>query len=393
MKVLILSASYGDGHNAAARSVRDGILELKPGADAQVVDLFEVVDPTLNTWMKKGYQTVVRYAPAVWSLVFKFLDKPNLFRRQMKGLKKLREGLAELLERERPDVVVSTYPVYAHLIQQIFSTGRPFRLITVITDAISVCSAWYLVESDLFVVADDGTAEVLKRAGVAADKVRALGFPVSPLFAQEKGRVREARRVAARPKVLYMVNTGKALTGRALSRLLALNHVELTITTGRNEGLRSRLTRKLREYGHRVRILGWTNQMPQLLMSHDLLIGKAGGAIVQEAIAAKCPMIIDQIIPGQEEGNAKLIEALGAGAVVNKEKDTADLVQEAFAENGRVWQEWRANLEKASRPDSALRIARVILGESEGASSKLETRSSKQAPNFKFERVPVGCAV
>ena len=34
---------------------------------------------------------------------------------------------------------------------------------------------------------------------------------------------------------------------------------------------------------------------------------KAGGATTQEAIAAKCPMIINQVVPGQEEGNARLI--------------------------------------------------------------------------------------
>src|SRR5437667_10444705 len=113
-KILILTASYGDGHNAAARSLREGIVQLDSNATAKVVDLFEMVHPTLNAWMKKGYQAVVRYAPAVWSGFYKFFDQPKLFQRQVRGLKKLREGLAELLEGERPDVVVSTYPVYAH---------------------------------------------------------------------------------------------------------------------------------------------------------------------------------------------------------------------------------------------------------------------------------------
>jgi processive 1,2-diacylglycerol beta-glucosyltransferase len=388
MKVLILTASYGDGHNAAAKAVRDAIGVLEPRAEAKVVDLFEVVHPRLNIWLKKGYQMVVRYAPGLWAWVYGFFERPKLVRRQMQGLRKLREGLADLLERERPEVVVSTYPVYAHLVAQLRGAGGgSFRLITVITDAISVCSAWYSAGSDLFVVADQATAMVLERAGVARDKVRALGFPVSPAFAQGRPVIKEARRVAARPRVLYTVNTGRALTRRALSRLLALNHIELTIVTGRNERLRTRLMRELRDYGHRVRILGWTNEMPRLLMSHDVLISKAGGAMVQETIAARCPMIINQVIPGQEEGNAKLIESLGAGAMVNREKDAADLVQEAFADNGRLWEQWRANLARVSKPDAAVTIARLVLnGEGNSArNSNLESRSSTQLRNSKFE--------
>ena len=363
-KILILTASFGDGHNAAARSVRDAIALLDPQASAQVVDLFEIVHPGLNSVMKKGYQTIVRFAPALWSGVYRFFDKPALFRRQMRTLGKMRRGLGELLSREQPDTIVSTYPVYAHLITQLFphESSVPFRVITVVTDSISVCSAWYLANSHLFVVANDATTEVLVRGGVPSEKVCALGFPVSPLFAQGRRLPKEARRVAARPRLLYVINTGKAQTGKTLQRLLALNHLEITITTGRNEALRARLTRQLREYGHRVRILGWTDQMPQLLMSHDLLIAKAGGAMVQEAIAACCPMIINQVIPGQEEGNAELIESLGAGARATREKDVADLVQDAFAESGKLWQQWRNNLQRVSRPDSALRIAELILG-------------------------------
>jgi UDP-N-acetylglucosamine:LPS N-acetylglucosamine transferase len=231
----------------------------------------------------------------------------------------------------------------------------------VITDSISVCAAWYLTHSDYFIVANEETAEVLRRAGVKPNALRVLGFPVSPLFARNPAATKDPRCVSARPKLLYVINTGKAHTGNMLDQLLELSHLEVTLTTGRNEALRARLTHRLRDHGHRVRILGWTDQMPQLLMSHDLLIAKAGGATVQEAIAACCPMIINQVIPGQEEGNAKLIESLGAGAVVSKRHSVGELVQHAFAENGRLWRQWRENLARVTRPDSALRIADLVL--------------------------------
>ena len=95
-----------------------------------------------------------------------------------------------------------------------------------------------------------------------------------------------------------------------MSRLLDLE-VELTVTVGRNERLRRAI--EFAAGNRKVEIVGWTNKLPRMMCASHLLIGKAGGATVQETIAAACPMIINQVIPGQEEGNARLIEMLGGG--------------------------------------------------------------------------------
>jgi processive 1,2-diacylglycerol beta-glucosyltransferase len=119
------------------------------------------------------------------------------------------------------------------------------------------------------------------------------------------------------------------------------------------------------DHADRVRVLGWTNQIPELMRSHHLLISKAGGATVQEAIAARCPMIVNQVIPGQEEGNAELISGGGLGAVAERNREVAELVEHAFADRARQWFEWRKNLKRVSKPDAAKRIAELVLGECE----------------------------
>ena len=364
-KILILTASFGDGHNAAARNLRDGIELITDDAKVEVLDLFESTYGTLNTLLKQAYQGLVRYAPTVWSGVFAVLDNPVLFRRQVDTMGKLRDSLAAVLRDSEPDVVVSCYPVYAHLIQDIFRehAERPFRFITVVTDSISVCSAWYRAPSDLFVVANEATAEVLAEGGIPRPRLKALGFPVSPVFAQERPAPLTAPRHGDRRKVLYVINTGKAKTGKSLVRLLKVPDLELTITVGRDATLKAKLAERFRDCGRRVSVYGWTNQMPRLLMSHHLVIAKAGGAIVQEAIAARCPMIVNQVIPGQEEGNARLIRKLGVGAIAEGSKEVRDLVEEAFAHKSRRWQAWCDNLDQVSRPDATLRIAELVLDE------------------------------
>jgi len=370
-KILILTASFGDGHNAAARNLREAIELVTDEAKVEVVDLFEATYGTLNTLLKQTYQGLVRYAPVVWSGVFSVLDNPTLFRRQMDTMGKLREALATMLQNTEPDVVVSTYPVYGHLIQDIFRehAERPFRFLTIVTDSISVCSAWYRAPSDLFLVANAPTAKVLLEAGIERERVLACGFPVSPIFAQEKAPTLPLPKGNERRKILYVINTGKAKAGKSIERLLKIPDLDLTITIGRDPSLKAKLTDRLRKYGDRVVIYGWTNQMPRLLMSHHLVIGKAGGATVQEAIAGRCPMIVNQVIPGQEEGNARLIEAFDIGAVAESGKEVRDLVEETFAHKARLWQQWRANLEKVSQPDAALRIAELVLEESKKATT------------------------
>ena len=380
-KILILTASFGDGHNAAARSVRQALELAEPEASVEVLDLFDSTYGRLNRFFMKAYRGVVRYAPALWSRLYSGFDNPALFQRQLRRLGKLREAMGVLLQQKQPDVIVSTYPVYSHLIAALFGEelNRPFRLITVITDSISVCSAWYLAPGDFFVVADELTAEVLRQGGVAAEQIKTLGFPVSPAFARERPAPLARPGTGQPPKVLYVINTGKPLAGRSLDQLLRIKGLQLTITTGRSAPLKTKLERRLRDFGQRVRVYGWTDEMPELLMSHHLLIGKAGGALVHEAMAARCPMIINQVIPGQEEGNARLVETLGGGAVAAKQ-DFANLVKQAFDGNARLWQQWRNNLERASQPDSALRVADLILSQFPPAPHECGVRPAPCSP-------------
>jgi processive 1,2-diacylglycerol beta-glucosyltransferase len=363
-KILILTAGFGDGHNAAARSLRDAIELLDEDARAEVVDLFADSYGAFNTFARKSYLSIVQYAPKLWGGIYSLLESPFV-EKQLGGFTRLQSTLEKILAETQPDCVVSTYPVYAHVIKKIYGDHeRPFRFITVVTDSISVNSAWFRAPSDFFYVANDETAAVLRKGGVAEKQIKVLGFPVSPVFSHPPEELplpvgNEPRRV------LYIINTGKKKVGKAIDRLLELENVHLTITAGRDAELRARLTERTRDQGDRVRILGWTNQMPELLMTHHLVISKAGGATVQEAIAARCPMIVNQVIPGQEEGNAELIWRCGLGAIGEKNREVAELVENAFAKRATQWLGWRANLKKVSRPHAARDIAELLLEEAE----------------------------
>ncbi|MGH7952498.1 MAG: MGDG synthase family glycosyltransferase [Limisphaerales bacterium] len=166
-KILILTAGFGDGHNAAARALRDAIELTDEDARAEVLDLFADSYGAFNTLVKKTYLGVVAYAPKLWGGIYSLLENPFV-EKQLGGFTRLQTTLEKILTETQPDCVVSTYPVYAHVIKKIYAHHheRPFRFITVITDSISINSAWFRAPSDFFCVANEASADILRKGGV-----------------------------------------------------------------------------------------------------------------------------------------------------------------------------------------------------------------------------------
>jgi processive 1,2-diacylglycerol beta-glucosyltransferase len=364
-KILILTASFGEGHNSAARGVRDGLARVAPGAQVELRDLFAEVYGQLNERIRKSYLALINRWPRSWGIVYRWLDRKTEFDKDFAKFSRLKEHLGRLLESFQPDAVVSTFPPYPYLLRQI-SLSPSCQNVVVVTDSITVNAIWYRAPGDYFLVPNEQSAEVVRAGGVPSEKVRIFGFPVSPAFA-DLARDRKLS-LPPRQRVLYMINAGTGKAPETVARLLELD-VHLTVTVGRDEKLRSaieavtgdRKSRLRRDYGGQVEIVGWTNQLPFILNQSDLLIAKAGGATVQETIAAGCPIIINHIVSGQEEGNARLIVETNSGAIAQSATDTVAQVQRAFADDASQWHEWAVNISKLSRPRASLDIANFLL--------------------------------
>jgi UDP-N-acetylglucosamine:LPS N-acetylglucosamine transferase len=366
-KVLILTAGFGDGHNTAARNVADALELISDEVKVEVLDVFQSSLGMLNDVLKKAYLSLTRFAPSVWNGIYSMLDSSKGLESNLLAFGNLKAAVEQILAQTQPDCVLSTYPVYAHVIREIYRdhSERPFRFITVVTDSISVNSSWFRAPSDWYCVANEATAGVLRKNGVPAEQIKAFGFPVNPFFAEKHNEAAPPPGEDGPIKVLYVINTGKKKSGKAIDTLLEIPHVHLTITVGRDAELKEKLARRTERFGDRVKVLGWTNQMPRLMLAHHLVVTKAGGATVQEAIAGRCPMILNQVIPGQEDGNAQLVKELDAGVVAEKNRDVAEWIAKAFAGDARLWKTWRDNLDKVARPDASLRIAELALQECE----------------------------
>jgi len=357
-KILILTAGFGEGHNSAARGLRDALAQISPESSVECRDLFAEAFGPINELVRRMYLFTINRAPHIWSDIYSWIDHYPDFHHGLRWFSRARNRLAQIIEHDRPDIIVSVFMPYPHFLDELYgpANGAKPRRIVCITDSITINSIWYRCSTDFFLLANEQTANVVADAGVDRALLRVFGFPVSPRFA-----ALPVRSSGPPWRILQIINAGQGLAADLTPWLARIPNIQLTVTVGRDEKLR-RKVQSIRDASEQeFTIIGWTTELPQLLASHHILVSKAGGATVQETIAAACPIIINQVVPGQEEGNAQLITLTNSGALALTNDEVIATLTRAFANNGSLLHEWSANIAKISRPAASLEIAKFLL--------------------------------
>ncbi len=272
-----------------------------------------------------------------------------------------------LLSREvlefAPHAIISTYPLYPYFIERHFQEGHPrVPVFTVVTDSIEINAAWRKAPSDYWLVTDSQTKQNLTHQGLATDKIMTPGFAVHPHFQQLTPIM--ADDPCSPFRVLYFPTSKKPHVRRTSRAIFASahQHIELTIVLGRNFRKLYRRAKEVQQtYPGKVRIVGWTKKVPELLNSHHIAIGKAGGATVHEAMASSCPMLIHHLVPGQEEGNLHLLKQLKGGALAESNTDLTFAIDRLLENNAAQWRQMKQNLSEHRKPEGAERIADLVL--------------------------------
>src|SRR6516225_11676839 len=239
-KILILTAGFGEGHNSAARGVRDGLARVASNhPDVELRDLFAEAYGQINEFVRRGYLALVNSAPRAWGVVYRWLDRKTDYNTEFRRLTRLKAQFAPVLDRFQPDIVVCSFPAYANVLQEVLGAERACKCVVVVTDSITINASWYHSPADYFVVANEQSAAVLRTGVVQPEKIKVFGFPVSPKFA-DFAEDRSLPSTNSSRRVLYMINAAKRGAAE-LVRLLAKLGVDLTVTIGHAGELRSEI--------------------------------------------------------------------------------------------------------------------------------------------------------
>ena len=369
-RILIVTAAFGEGHNSAARNL--GLALDAAGAYSRVSDPCLRGAPGLTALLSRGYRLATTRLPRIWAAIYRSTDRCDFSKSRSPFMRLPERALGGLIDEFKPAAIVSTYPLYPYFLKRIPQGKLP--VFTVITDSIEINAAWLRAPTDYWLVTDPTTREKMIRKNLPAEKIIDTGFPVHPVFSEITPLSPED---ACDPfRVLYFPTASSQLLrrhGRAL--LDASPSVTLTIVLGRNvRRLYARAKEIKTAYPGRVRIIGWTRKVPQLLTSHHLVVGKAGGATVHEAIAARCPMLIHHLVPGQEEGNLRLLEDIGGGGLADTPEALRRRVADLLSDHAAGWRSMKHALARHGRNAGAIAAARFILTNLQSPISNFQSR-------------------
>jgi UDP-glucose 4-epimerase len=295
-KVLIISADIGEGHDLPARAVAREFHDEDPDALVAIVNGLPAMGWFLTKLLRENSEFMFRWVPWLFDLQYRlFMGFAPTRWFSMKMLTFLgRRGLMRLINAHNPDVIVSTYPGVTAVLGELRRTGRlKVPVYSSITDLAGM-QFWAHPGVDLhFVTHPETIEEVESIAGPGS--VRWAKPPTSPSFLAARSRA-DARRALALPtdetKVIAVSGGGWGvgdLLGATRAALEVPDALVLCLC-GRNDKLRARVSRELGAEP-RLRIMGFTDRMGDVLAASDALVHSSAGLTVLEAIIRGCPVI------------------------------------------------------------------------------------------------------
>ncbi len=363
---LILTASYGNGHLRASQALRAALLSVEPKAKVEIVDFFSLVHPTFNAAIRYVYVQSVKKIPYLYGHFYRAtgnIPPSSPLQRQMNQIGW--RDLQEILHLKKPKVIICTYPTPAGVLSSMKAQGYPIpKTVTIITDYV-VHSQWVHPHTDLYLVAIQEMAENLRHRGIPADRIRVTGIPVDPTLAKHKDAEIIRRHygfLPDRPTILLM---GGAYGMGAISRVARTlsefpRPLQLLVVCGYDRRLYQSLQPLAGNTPNPLRLFGYTNEISSLMAISDLLITKAGGLTVSEALTAGLPMVIYRPIPGQEEENTRILLRQGAALSVNTPQQLEATLSRLLQDPATL-QALGRQAKAVSRPRAALDAARALI--------------------------------
>ncbi len=358
-RIIITTAGFGDGHNSAANNLAEAFEDI---AEAEVIDPCAIGSPWINDKLRGFYRFITTHTPRIWYRIYSSVEKHDFSKERLPMMRKPEASLRNFMLSFEPAAIVSTYPLYPYFIERAFQKGIPrVPVFTVITDSIEINGAWKKAPSDYYLVTDEFTKKSLIDQGLDEQRIIVTGFCVSPKFTQLE--TISADDACSPFKVLFFPTAKKPIIRRIMRAILASHpSTQITVILGRNvRKLYDRVREIQIEFPDRVHIKGWTRRVPELLSTHHLTVGKAGGATVHETIAAACPMLIHHLVPGQEEGNLALLEKIGGGYYTESHLDIQSSLRDLLENDAKKWRTMKRKLTLHAKPAGAITAANFIL--------------------------------
>ncbi|MFH1771469.1 MAG: glycosyltransferase [Candidatus Omnitrophota bacterium] len=366
-KILIFYISDGGGHSKAADNIKEAFKYRDPQAQVITMNGLGYFFPYWEKIIDFLYTAVIKHIPSVWGKIY---DREPVVRRLTPCRKFVSilafKKLSRLINKIKPDCIIATQAFPCGLVadyKQKLSLDIP--LVAVVTDYYPH-KFWIHKTIDKYVVACPEAKEVLVQEGVDKSKIKLLGIPISVKFMGTFSRSETAVSFGMdkiKPAVLLMGGGSGFGPIQKVSRELERLDLDFQIIVlcGRNKKLYKWFSRNKRKFKKHLFYFSYIECVNKIMDFSNIIITKAGGITVSEALAKGLSIIITRPIPGQEERNVGYLLKKEAIVEADNPHHSAELVKSLILDKKKMYN-LKENAKTISFIDSSLRIYDLISG-------------------------------
>lgn len=369
MKLLIITAPLGNGHNAVADAVAHSFTHSYPEAQCRVLDMYEYISPNLKKATASGYFLSMKTLSKLHGMASGLIDLQNEkeFNEYTPGRlanEFLASGLRHAIDRFEPDCIVCTMVFAAQVVDLLKERGAvTCPCFGIITDY-TVQNYWSDVENFEYIVAPSEYLEPqFLRRGISFDRVLPIGIPIHDAFCQTQESIAARRKLGldeSRPAVLVM--SGGMGFGNIYENVEAIDavplDVQILVICGKNEKLYQKISSM--QTTKPLTVYGFVDNVDEIMDACDCLLTKPGGITTSESLAKQLPMLMIDPLPGVEDRNVEFLQANGAAIYITKTFQIADALHLLFRCPGRL-DRLKESIRSIAKPHAAADLCQHIV--------------------------------
>lgn len=368
MKLLIITAPLGNGHNAVAGALSDCFLRMFPQDECKILDMYEYISPNLKKATESGYflsmKTLSRFHDVASGIIDKQSEREfNEYTPARLTNEFMASELRHAIREEAPDCIVCTMVFAAQVVDLLKARGAvTCPCFGIITD-FTVQNYWCDVENFEYIVAPSECLEPqFARRGIDYARVLPLGIPIRAPFSQKQEQ-RAVRRKLGLDETLpaVLVMSGGMGFGNLEDYVRDIDRApidaQIVVICGKNERLYQKLSKL--ETEKPMTVYGFVTNVDEIMDACDCLLSKPGGITTCESLAKELPLLMIDPLPGVEDRNVEFLQANGAAIYITKTFQLEDALFLLFRSPGRLAR-IRESIRSIAKPNAARDLCRVI---------------------------------
>ncbi|MBS6252871.1 MAG: UDP-N-acetylglucosamine 2-epimerase [Clostridium sp.] len=376
MKILIFYASYGGGHLKAAESINECILNnyKDKNIEVELIDCMKHVNKAIEKMTTAAYREMAKKMPWAWGKIYNDSQKGPLAHISSRSNKIMAIKLLRLLREKQPDLIISTHPFGSQMCSYLKRKRKiNAKIATILTD-FAPHSQWLVGSdyTDYFFVAHDKMKSYLLSQNIEENKIFVTGIPLSNKFLCKYDRNDVLKNFELKDNKFNILFFGGGEFGLGKTRTVEIfeefskfaksRDFQVIGIAGKNEKMKLAFENIVRENNceENVKVLEFTNKVPELMSISDLVVTKPGGMTTTESLASELPMIIINPIPGQEVENAEFLESKNIAIWIRKDDDVNEVLKNLF-ESPTKLKEMKQNTKLLANINSTRDICDVLL--------------------------------